>query len=72
VNIISGYVSLGSLMAGLSIPVLVIHVFGQYDVSIQVFSIAVAVLIVFTHRKNIKRLMSGEETKSRILVKKSK
>jgi acyl phosphate:glycerol-3-phosphate acyltransferase len=72
VNIISGYVSLGSLMAGLSIPVLFIHVFGQYDVSIQVFSIAVAVLIVFTHRKNIKRLMSGEETKSRILVKKSK
>jgi glycerol-3-phosphate acyltransferase PlsY len=28
--------------------------------------------VVFTHRKNIKRLLAGEETKSRILVKKQK
>ena len=72
VNLISGYVSLGSLLAGLSIPVLFMQVFGQYDTSIQVFSFSVAIMIVVTHRKNIKRLMAGEETKSRILVKKPK
>jgi glycerol-3-phosphate acyltransferase PlsY len=71
VNIISGYVSVGSLMAGSSIPVLFIKVYGHTETSIVVFGIAVAILIVFTHRKNIQRLISGQETKSRILVKKS-
>lgn len=72
VNIVTGYVSVGSLMAGLSIPVLFLQVFGYRDMSIVVFGISVGVLIVYTHRKNIKRLMAGEETKSRILVKKQK
>ena len=72
VNIITGYVSVGSLMAGLSIPVLFLQVFGYRDMSIVVFGVSVGVLIVYTHRKNIKRLMAGEETKSRILVKKQK
>jgi glycerol-3-phosphate acyltransferase PlsY len=70
VNILSGYVSLGSLMAGLSIPVLFIKVYGHTETSIVIFGMAVAILIVFTHRKNIQRLMSGQETKSRILIKK--
>ncbi len=70
VNIITGYVSVGSMVAGLSIPVLIVGVFGYRDLSVVVFSLAVAVLVVYTHRKNIKRLMAGEEMKSRILVKK--
>lgn len=72
VNIVTGYVSVGSLMAGLSIPVLFLQVFGYRDISIVVFGVSVGVLIVYTHRKNIKRLLAGEETKSRILVKKQK
>lgn len=72
VNIITGYVSVGSLMAGLSIPVLFLQVFGYRDVSLVVFSVSVGILIVYTHRKNIRRLMAGEETKSRILVRKQK
>lgn len=72
VNIVTGYVSVGSLMAGLSIPVLFLQVFGYRDMSIVVFGVSVGVLIVYTHRKNIKRLLAGEETKSRILVKKQK
>ncbi len=72
VNVVTGYVSVGSLMAGLSIPVLFLQVFGNRDMSIVVFGVSVGVLIVYTHRKNIKRLMAGEETKSRILVKKQK
>ena len=73
VNILTGYVSVGSLMAGLSIPFLFLQVFGyQGDPSIVVFSVSVGILIVYTHRKNIKRLMAGEETKSRLLAKKVK
>lgn len=73
VNVITGYVSVGSLMAGLSIPFWFLQVF-EYrgDPSIVVFSVSVGILIVYTHRKNIKRLMAGEETKSRILVKRQK
>jgi len=72
VNIVTGYVSVGSLMAGLSIPVLFLQVFGYRDVSLIVFSVSVGILIVYMHRKNIRRLMAGEETKSRILVRKQK
>ena len=72
VNIVTGYVSVVSLMAGLSIPVLFLQVFGYRDVSLVVFSVSVGILIVYTHRKNIRRLMAGEETKSRILVRKQK
>ena len=60
VNIVTGYVSVGSLMAGLSIPVLFLQVFGYRDVSLVVFSVSVGILIVYTHRKNIRRLMAGE------------
>jgi glycerol-3-phosphate acyltransferase PlsY len=71
-NILSGYVSVGSLLAGISIPVLFLRVFQYQSLSIQVFSISVAVLILVTHRKNMQRLWLGEETKSRILGKKNK
>lgn len=71
-NVITGFVSLASLMAGIAIPVLFINVFDQRAISIQLFSISVAILVLVTHRKNIKRLIAGEESKSRILVKKQK
>jgi glycerol-3-phosphate acyltransferase PlsY len=71
-NIITGYVSIGSLLAGLSIPFLFVRVFAETDLSIMVFSFLVAGLVLVTHRKNIKRLMAGEETKTRILEKQKK
>ncbi|MEY2938034.1 MAG: glycerol-3-phosphate 1-O-acyltransferase [Bacteroidetes bacterium] len=71
-NIITGYVSIGSLLAGLSIPFLFIRVFGETDLSILIFSFLVAGLILVTHRKNIKRLIAGEEAKTRIVMKQKK
>lgn len=71
-NVITGYVSIGSLLAGLSIPFLFVRVFAETDLSIMVFSFLVAGLVLVTHRKNIKRLMAGEEAKTRILVKQKK
>lgn len=37
-NIITGYVSIGSLLAGLSIPFLFIRFFGETHLSILIFS----------------------------------
>lgn len=71
-NIITGYVSIGSLLAGLSIPFLFIRVFGETHLSILIFSFLVAALVLITHRKNIKRLFAGEEAKTRIVMKQKK
>lgn len=62
----TGFVSLGSMMAGISLPVLFVRFYGMDQWSVLVFSIAVAVLVVFTHRKNIKRLIKGEENRAKI------
>jgi glycerol-3-phosphate acyltransferase PlsY len=63
VLLISGYVSLSSMSAGLAFPVLLFLFFDTPSVFFKVFSIIVAIALIFTHRKNIKRLLKGEESK---------
>ncbi len=60
---ISGYVSLGSVTAGISYPFLVIFVFSINIFVLQVFSIIMSLLLIFTHRKNIDRLLHGTENR---------
>lgn len=61
----SGYVSLGSMLAGVTFPILMNFSFYQTDEKFNkvlfVFGVIVASLLIFTHRKNIKRLIKGEE-----------
>jgi glycerol-3-phosphate acyltransferase PlsY len=45
----------------LSYPVWMIFVFRAGEVSLWAFSIAVPVLVIFTHRANIRRLIKGKE-----------
>lgn len=63
---ISRFVSLGSIIASLSVPVTVI-VQNQSQVTfpLQLFilSLFVPVLIIYTHRENIQRLLKGEESR---------
>jgi glycerol-3-phosphate acyltransferase PlsY len=61
------YVSLGSILGSLTIP---IYLFLQkfileqpVSTTILIFGIAIPVLIVFTHRSNITRLIKGNENK---------
>ncbi len=65
VLIISGYVSLGSITAGISFPLMVIFLFPPSHVIYIVLAVAVAVFLPITHRKNIKRLLNGTESKFR-------
>lgn len=67
------YVSLASIVAGCVFPVFVsifsgsiYRRYGDTSVSFVLFSIVVAVLLVWTHRKNIGRLLNG--TESRIFI----
>ncbi len=64
------YVSLGSICGGIAFPVFVIWLFGERSVSLIIFSCVIAVLLIFTHRKNIRRLLSGTESKTYLWKKK--
>jgi glycerol-3-phosphate acyltransferase PlsY len=58
---LSGYVSVGSIVAVLSIPLLIwaFHLEWPY----LVLGILIAVLVIYKHKSNIKRLASGTEPK---------
>ena len=69
VFLISKYVSLGSMLAGLSFPLLLmIPALYQYSPSNVLigFGFVLFILLVITHRKNIRRLIDGEENKANI------
>ncbi len=63
VFLISKYVSLGSIIASLAFPIIVILILGSTNVSLNLFAIFVPILSLITHQKNIERLLRGEETK---------
>jgi len=59
---LSGYVSLSSMVSGITFPV-VIMVFYSTNSSINIFSLAVAILILVTHQRNIERIIRREESR---------
>jgi acyl phosphate:glycerol-3-phosphate acyltransferase len=71
VLILSRYVSLGSILAALSIPLTMIIRENIFNVDITgyntllPFMIAISIFVLYTHRKNIVRIMNGNETKVR-------
>jgi len=68
---ISKYVSLSSLIMGLSFPISVIFIFktNTDSISLKIFSVIVCILLFITHRKNIFRLLNGNENKATFLFK---
>ncbi len=63
VMLITGYVSLSSMSAGVAFPLFLLLFFNTPSVFFKIFSILVAIALIYTHRKNISRLLKGEETK---------
>ncbi len=74
---VSRYVSLGSILAAIAVPLTLIVRENIFNVDVQgyhtllPFLIAVALLVVFTHRKNVVRLINGNENKLSFSKKKS-
>ena len=64
---LSGYVSLSSISACISFPFISFFLFGNTELPLLILSIAIAVFVPLTHAKNIRRLLSG--TESRFLYK---
>ncbi|TAL58974.1 MAG: glycerol-3-phosphate 1-O-acyltransferase [Bacteroidetes bacterium] len=60
---ITGIVSVSSMSAGIAFPILLFSLFGSPSLVFKIFSILVAISLLITHRKNIGRLVRGEESK---------
>jgi glycerol-3-phosphate acyltransferase PlsY len=73
---ISRYVSLGSLMGAVAAPLSLVvrenifHVDIQGYHTILPFIIAVSLLVIYTHRKNVVRILNGSESKLNFKKKK--
>ncbi len=63
VFLLSGYVSLASVISCISFPVLSYFVFGNHELPLVILSVAVAVFVPLTHLKNINRLLAGTESR---------
>lgn len=63
VFILSNYVSLGAICAALTFPVSIYFIFGITSVWLNGFAILLSALVIIAHRKNIKRLIDGNENK---------
>ena len=68
--LISQYMSLGSLLAGISFPLFVMFLEPTDNIPLIVFSWLVAVLLIITHQKNIDRMLKGQEHRASIFKKK--
>jgi len=57
----TGIVSIGSMAAGIAFPIFLLTFFKTPSVFFRIFSVVVAVALLVTHRKDIQRLLKGEE-----------
>jgi len=76
--ILTGYVSMGSIIASASLPLLLLTLpiigIEPAELSLLIFSLMVPFFIIYTHRSNISRLRDGDENrfeKAMIFKKKS-
>jgi len=65
---ITRMVSVGSIAAAILFPVLVVFIGQNYIVPVNnwsylIFSIIIAILVLFNHRENLKRIFTGKENK---------
>jgi glycerol-3-phosphate acyltransferase PlsY len=72
VLLLTGIVSVSSMLAGLAFPLFLFVFFDTPSVIFKTFSVFVTVALLITHRKNIRRLLKGEEPKLIRLRKKTK
>ncbi|MFO7852761.1 MAG: glycerol-3-phosphate 1-O-acyltransferase PlsY [Bacteroidota bacterium] len=63
VLLITGYVSISSISAGIAFPIISLVFFESPSLIFTIFSILIAITLIITHKKNIGRLFRGEENR---------
>jgi glycerol-3-phosphate acyltransferase PlsY len=61
------FISLSSILASVAFAVFILYIFDAKETLYRGFAIAVALLVILTHQKNISRLLKGSESKVPIL-----
>lgn len=61
------FVSLSSILAALALPIFVLWIWNEHEIMYRVFALLVAALVLFTHQKNIGRILRGVEGRVPIL-----
>lgn len=61
--LITGIVSISSMLAGISFPVFLLVIFGTPSLLFKIFAVIVGTALLVTHRENIGRILRGEEKK---------
>lgn len=61
------FVSLSSILASVAFAVLILFIFNEKEPLYRGFAIAVALMVLLTHQKNIGRMLRGSESKVPIL-----
>tara|TARA_R110002072_G_scaffold302668_1_gene487164 strand:+ start:20640 stop:21263 length:624 start_codon:yes stop_codon:yes gene_type:complete len=69
VFLISNYVSLGAIIASASFPISIIFIFKTTSLPLIVFSLILSFAVIFAHRKNIVRLLQGNENRMNLFKK---
>jgi glycerol-3-phosphate acyltransferase PlsY len=66
VLVLSGYVSLATMLSGVAL-VVGVCIFEPTNVPLLSFCVAVSLFVVYTHRSNIARIRAGQESRARRL-----
>ena len=66
------YVSLSSILGALMLPVCVLWIWNENEILYRIFALVIAVLVIFSHQKNIGRILRGVESRIPILKHRDK
>ena len=61
------YVSLSSILGAIMLPVSVLWIWNEHELTYRIFAILVATMVILTHQKNIGRILRGVESRVPIL-----
>ena len=61
------YVSLSSILGAVMLPICVLWIWNEDELTYRIFALLVAIMVIITHQKNITRLIKGAENRVPIL-----
>ena len=67
--ILTKYVSFGAICAAIAFPFVLVYIFKATDFWLILFSVILSCAVVIAHKKNIGRLLKGEESKMSLFKK---
>jgi len=67
VLLLTRYVSLSSILGAIMLPICVLWIWNEHEMTYRIFALLVAVMVIITHQKNISRIIKGAENRVPIL-----